>query len=51
MYSKFLFSFPDVKESNGSYFNDSCSLEESGCCIGGVDFVTLVFTFIPQKPF
>ncbi|XP_059435848.1 uncharacterized protein LOC132168806 isoform X1 [Corylus avellana] len=34
----------DVKESNGSYFNDSCPPEESGCCIGGVDFVTLIFT-------
>lgn len=51
MYSRFLFSFPDVKESNGSYFNDSCSPEESGCCIGGVDFVTLVFIFIPQNHF
>ncbi|XP_062178274.1 uncharacterized protein LOC133883086 isoform X2 [Alnus glutinosa] len=34
----------DVKENSGGYFNDSCSPEESGCCIGGVDFVTLIFT-------
>ncbi|GMY20401.1 tRNA N(3)-methylcytidine methyltransferase METTL6 [Fagus crenata] len=34
---------PDVKESNGRHFNDSYSLKESGCCIGGVDFVTLIF--------
>jgi len=47
----FVLSFPDVKENSGGYFNDSCSPEESGCCIGGVDFVTLVFTFIPQNHF
>lgn len=47
MYSRFLFASIDVKESNGRHFNDSYSLKESGCCIGGVDFVTLVCIFIP----
>ncbi|XP_015576535.2 tRNA N(3)-methylcytidine methyltransferase METTL6 [Ricinus communis] len=34
----------DVKERSIIDVNGSGSLEESGCCIGGVDFVTLIFT-------
>lgn len=41
MYLNYFFAYPDVKE-NGRYFHDTCSLKESDCCIGGVDFVTLV---------
>ncbi|XP_038890924.1 tRNA N(3)-methylcytidine methyltransferase METTL6 [Benincasa hispida] len=31
-------------ENDGSHATGSCALEESGCCIGGVDFLTLIFT-------
>lgn len=34
----------DVKESKETNLNDLSSLGESKCCIGGVDFVTLIFT-------
>ncbi|GKV27315.1 hypothetical protein SLEP1_g59894 [Rubroshorea leprosula] len=37
-------SFSDVKEHGGTHVNDLCSMEESTCCLGGVDFVTLIFT-------
>ena len=50
MYSRFLFGSPDVKESHERHFNDSNSLKESTCCIGGMDFVTLVCIFISHYP-
>ncbi|KDP23696.1 hypothetical protein JCGZ_23529 [Jatropha curcas] len=34
----------DVRETRTVDVNGSYSLEEDGCCIGGVDFVTLIFT-------
>ncbi|XP_030960821.1 tRNA N(3)-methylcytidine methyltransferase METTL6 [Quercus lobata] len=34
----------DVKESHERHYNDSNSLKESTSCIGGMDFVTLIFT-------
>nr|CAN69605.1 hypothetical protein VITISV_007661 [Vitis vinifera] len=34
----------NVKESKETNLNDLSSLGESKCCIGGVDFVTLIFT-------
>ncbi|XP_004302075.1 PREDICTED: methyltransferase-like protein 6 [Fragaria vesca subsp. vesca] len=34
----------DGRGKNESYLTDSSSLKESRCCIGGVDFVTLIFT-------
>ncbi|KAF8394306.1 hypothetical protein HHK36_020513 [Tetracentron sinense] len=37
-------SFPDVIENKGTGLNDLSSLAEDQCCIGGVDFVTLIFT-------
>ncbi|XP_058744194.1 uncharacterized protein LOC131616770 [Vicia villosa] len=34
----------DVKEDNGLNVKESCSSEGFDCCVGGVDFVTLIFT-------
>ncbi|AES61180.2 putative tRNA(Thr) (cytosine(32)-N(3))-methyltransferase [Medicago truncatula] len=36
--------FSDVKDDKGMHLRDSCSSEEIDCCIGGVDFITLIFT-------
>ncbi|KAK7376318.1 hypothetical protein VNO78_34784 [Psophocarpus tetragonolobus] len=33
----------DVRENNGLHFTDPCP-EEFDCCVGGLDFVTLIFT-------
>ncbi|KAG7970295.1 hypothetical protein I3843_07G076100 [Carya illinoinensis] len=43
--SDFFFASPDVKENNR---NDAYSLKERHCCIGGVDFVTLVCILFPK---
>lgn len=37
-------SFSIFSENDGSPATGSLALEESGCCIGGVDFITLVRT-------
>ncbi|RDX71503.1 Methyltransferase-like protein 6 [Mucuna pruriens] len=34
----------DVREDNGLHFTNPCPSEEFDCCVGGVDFVTLIFT-------
>ncbi|XP_050221787.1 uncharacterized protein LOC126671982 [Mercurialis annua] len=41
----------DVKEKSTTDVIGSCSLGEGSCCIGGVDFVTLIFTLsaVPLK--
>ncbi|XP_012569881.1 tRNA N(3)-methylcytidine methyltransferase trm141 isoform X2 [Cicer arietinum] len=36
--------FLDVKEDNGLHLKNSCLSEELDCCVGGVDYVTLIFT-------
>lgn len=41
-----MFASPDVKEKKETNLNDLSSLGESKCCIGGVDFVTLVCAFL-----
>ncbi|KAI5398215.1 hypothetical protein KIW84_063850 [Lathyrus oleraceus] len=37
-------SLLDVKEDNGLNVKEPCSSEGLDCCVGGVDFVTLIFT-------
>ncbi|KAF7143333.1 hypothetical protein RHSIM_Rhsim05G0175600 [Rhododendron simsii] len=39
-----LSALPDVKDTRGEGLNDSTSMNERNCCLGGVDFVTLIFT-------
>ncbi|XP_014511260.1 methyltransferase-like protein 6 [Vigna radiata var. radiata] len=34
----------DVREGNGLHFTNSYPSQEVECCVGGVDFVTLIFT-------
>ncbi|XP_057962719.1 uncharacterized protein LOC131154162 [Malania oleifera] len=36
--------FSDVKENTGTYLNEFSSPKDSNCCVGGVDFVSLIFT-------
>lgn len=38
------YSLSDVREDNGLHFTNLNPLEEFDCCVGGVDFVTLIFT-------
>ena len=41
-----MFASPDAEENKDISLNNSSSLRESNCCIGGVDFVTLVCAFL-----
>ncbi|CAI8603265.1 unnamed protein product [Vicia faba] len=41
---KFLQNQSDVEGDNGMNVKESCSSEGFDCCVGGVDFVTLIFT-------
>ncbi|KAF5739551.1 methyltransferase-like protein 6 [Tripterygium wilfordii] len=43
-------SFSDVESENEVLVNASHSWKESGCCIGGVDFVTMIFTLSAVSP-
>lgn len=36
--------FSDVEENGRMLSHDNFSLKESSCCVGGVDFITLIFT-------
>ncbi|CAJ1976293.1 unnamed protein product [Sphenostylis stenocarpa] len=41
---KLSYCLSDVREGNGLHFTNPYSSEEVECCVGGVDFVTLIFT-------
>ena len=40
-----MFASPDDEENKDKSLNNSSSFGERKCCIGGVDFVTLVCAF------
>ncbi|KAK6915368.1 hypothetical protein RJ641_020485 [Dillenia turbinata] len=46
LYRSFAFFFPPIWKINSRCINDLASLEGSTCCIGVIDFLTLIFTLL-----